>query len=159
MHKDAISLSGLAEKIMFKNSNEQKHYNVPFHEEPVYDDDGIHVKDVKVYDNKVYLINEENKDCFYLLRDNNVGGPSIVFHRYHERDVTRFRTVMRKNGKYVLGQEGKLAKKIVGFDANALYLWSLSQDMPTSTLRYERFSENRNIHELMETTYGFMKLI
>ena len=64
MHKDAVSLSGLAEKIMFKNSNEQVHENVPFYSEPVYDEEGNHLKDVKVYDNKVYLINEENKDCF-----------------------------------------------------------------------------------------------
>ena len=53
MHKDAISLSGLAEKIMFKNSNEQKYENVPFYIEPVMDEEGNHIKDVKVYDNKI----------------------------------------------------------------------------------------------------------
>ena len=40
MHKDAISLSGLAEKIMFNNSNEQLYDNVPFHPEPIYKDEG-----------------------------------------------------------------------------------------------------------------------
>ena len=149
MHKDAISLSGLAEKIMFKNSREQIYENVEFHEEPIYNDDGEHLQNVKVYDNKVYLINEENKDCFYLLRDNNVGGPSIVFHRYHEKDVTTISDVVCKDEKYVLQKEGKLIKKIVGFDANALYLWSLSQDMPTYTLKYETFDDNKKIKELL----------
>ena len=36
MHKYAISLLGLAEIIMFKNSNEQHYDNVPFHLEPIY---------------------------------------------------------------------------------------------------------------------------
>ena len=48
------------------------------------------------------------------------------FHRYHERDVTR----IRKN---------KPCKKIIGYDANALYLWALGQKMPTGpfTIRKE----------------------
>ena len=68
----------------------------------------------------MYLINEENKKCFYKLKYNKVGGPSIVFHRYHEKDVTHISNVVRKYGSYVLGEEGKLVKKIIGFDANAL---------------------------------------
>ena len=159
MLKDAISLSGLAEKIMFKNSNEQKYDEVPFHTEYVYSGANDEFeKEVKVYDNKVYLVNEENKNCFYLLRDNNVGGPSIVFHRYHEKDVTRISFVIRKNKTYILNGEGKLIKKIVGFDANALYLWSLSQYMPTSTLRHEEFIQNKNINELLNTTFGFYEV-
>ena len=143
---------------MFKNSREQKYENVEFHEEPIYNDDGELLHFVKVYDNKVYLINEENKDCFYLLRDNNVGGPSIVFHRFHEKDVPTISDVVCKDEKYILQKEGKLIKKIVGFDANALYLWSLSQDMPTSTLKYETFDDNKNINELLQTTYGFYEV-
>ena len=158
MHKDAISLSGLAEKIMFKNSNEQHYDNVPFHLERIYNEEGEHVDDKPVYDNKVYLINEENKKCFYLLKDNNVGGPSIVFHRYHEKDVTHISNVVRKNGSYVLGEEGKLVKKIIGFDANALYVWSLSQDMPTSTIKYEEFTDHKDITEVLKTTFGFYEV-
>ena len=141
---------------MFKNSNEQHYDNVPFHLERIYNEEGEHVDDKPVYDNKVYLINEENKKCFYLLKVNNVGGPSIVFHRYHEKDVTHISNVVRKNGSYVLGEEGKLVKKIIGFDANALYVWSLSQDMPTSTLQYEAFADNKDINELLKTTFGFL---
>ena len=43
--------------------------------------------------------------------------PSL-FHRYHEKDVTNIR-----------GEE--TCRSIVGYDANALYLWALMQDMPT----------------------------
>ena len=158
MLKDAVSLSGLAEKIMFKNSSEQEYENVPYYEVPIYNSKGEYIKDKKVYDNKIYLINEDNKKCFYLLRENNVGGPSIVFHRYHEKDVTRISNVFRKNKKYILDSEGKIIKKIIGFDANALYLWSLSQYMPTSTLKYEEFSDNKNISDLMASTYGFYEV-
>ena len=98
------------------------------------------------------------KKCLYLLKDNNVGGPSIVFHRYHEKDVTHISNVVRKNGSYVVGEEGKHVKKIIGFDANALYVWSLSQDMPTSTLKYEEFTDNKDINELLKTTFGFYEV-
>ena len=47
-----------------------------------------------------------------------VGGPAIIFHRYHEKDVTKIR-----------GEE--TCRSIVGHDANALSLWALMQDMPT----------------------------
>ena len=59
----------------------------------------------------MYLIDEDNKECFYLLRKNNTGGPSIVFNRYHEKDVTKITRVRRKGDKYILDKEGKLIKK------------------------------------------------
>ena len=65
------------------------------------------------------LIDKDNKDLYYKIKANIVGGPSIVFHRYHETGQTYIR-----NGD-------KLCQKVVGFDANALYLWALMQDMPT----------------------------
>ena len=37
----------------------------------------------------IFLIDEANKICFELFMKNIVGGPSIVFHRHHERDVTQ----------------------------------------------------------------------
>jgi hypothetical protein len=37
------------------------------------------------------LIDEENKDVFYLLKNNICGGPSIVFHRYHEAGQTKIK--------------------------------------------------------------------
>jgi hypothetical protein len=73
------------------------------------------------------LFSEKDKDLYYTMKDNNVGGPSIIFNRYHEKDKTNIRNVeMRKKG-----QEPKPCKKIVGYDANALYLWAMMQPMPT----------------------------
>ena len=65
------------------------------------------------------VFNRTNRDLHKLVKDNIVGGPAIIFHRYHEKDVTKIRG----------GSE--LCRKIVGYDANALYLWAIMQDMPT----------------------------
>jgi G:T-mismatch repair DNA endonuclease (very short patch repair protein) len=69
-----------------------------------------------------------------LFKNNIVGGPIIVFHRYHERDVT---TIRPRNY-----EEPKACKKIIGYDANALYLWSIMQVMPTGHF-VRRKSENQ----------------
>ena len=37
------------------------------------------------------IFNEKNKDLHDLVKDNIVGGPSIIFHRYHEKGVTTLR--------------------------------------------------------------------
>jgi hypothetical protein len=37
------------------------------------------------------LPDEKNKDLYDLYKNNIVGGPSIVFHRYHEKDKTFIR--------------------------------------------------------------------
>ena len=48
---------------------------------------------------------------------------SDLAHRYHEKGVT----TLRQN-EY--GEAACPCRSIVGYDANALYLWSLMQDMP-----------------------------
>ena len=50
---------------------------------------------------------------------NIVGGPSIIFKRYHE-----------KNKSFIRNNVEIPCKKVLGFDANALYLWALDQKMP-----------------------------
>ena len=65
------------------------------------------------------VFNRTNSDLHELVKDNIVGGPAIRFHRYHEKNVTRIRG----------GSEP--CRSIVGYDANALYLWGIMQDMPT----------------------------
>ena len=52
-----------------------------------------------------------------MLKNNIWGGPSIIFNRYQKVN----KTLIRGN---------KLCKNIIGFDANALYLWAIMQDMP-----------------------------
>ena len=51
-----------------------------------------------------------------------VGGPSIVFKRYHESGVTKIRPHRVKTPK--------TCAKIVGYDANALYLSAMARGMP-----------------------------
>ena len=61
------------------------------------------------------LFDQANKDLYHLIRDNNTGGPSIIFHRYREAGKTKIREAERD-------QAAELCQKIVGYDANALYL-------------------------------------
>ena len=66
----------------------------------------------------------DSATLFDLFKENLVGGPAIIFKRYAEAD----KTPIREN-------PNKLCKKVVGYDANALYFWALSQEMPwASTL-------------------------
>ena len=74
------------------------------------------------------VFDQTNSDLHLLVKDNIVGGPAIIFHRYHEKDITKIR-----------GEE--TCRSIVGYDANALYLWALMQDMPTGW--YTRRREER----------------
>ena len=65
------------------------------------------------------VFNKTNSDLQHLVKDNIVGGPAIIFHRYHENNVTSVRG----------GSE--LCCAIVGYGANALYLWALMRAVPT----------------------------
>ena len=65
------------------------------------------------------LFDESNKDLYYTIKDNIIGGPSIIFHRYHKADET-----------FIRGHPDKLCQTVLGLDANALYLWSIGQNMP-----------------------------
>ena len=80
------------------------------------------------------LFDEKNKDLYYLFKKNMVGGPSIIFHRYQEAGKTKIREKeMEEQGK-----EPNMCQTIVGYDANALYLWAIMQDMPTGSLTRQR---------------------
>ena len=60
-------------------------------------------------------------ETYDLLKTGMVGGPAQVFTRYHGKDVTYIRSH--------IGRE-KLCKKIIGYDANALYLYCSGDVMP-----------------------------
>ncbi|KAG3187142.1 hypothetical protein PC128_g12730 [Phytophthora cactorum] len=68
-------------------------------------------------DKLVYSIDREEKEIYGKMKENIAGGPSIIFNRYAKRNETKIR-------------DGKLVKKIIGYDANALYLWALGNYMP-----------------------------
>ncbi|KAL9989202.1 hypothetical protein ACROYT_G003726 [Oculina patagonica] len=62
------------------------------------------------------------KEAYEMLKEAVVGGPSIVFTRYHEVDGTKIRDHQYK--------EPNFCKNIVGYDANALYLSTMLENMP-----------------------------
>ncbi|BFZ13860.1 hypothetical protein BsWGS_16899 [Bradybaena similaris] len=93
MFKDAISVPGITLKFLFKTLPRGVMFS---------------------------LCSEKQKALHTTMRNNITGGPSIIFHRYHEKDVT-----------FIRGNAAKVVKTILGFDANALYLSALMQPMPT----------------------------
>ena len=107
MFKDGVSVPGLTLKYLFSYLSPQTYFS---------------------------LCDKANSDLYHLIRDNNTGGPSIIFHRYHEAGKTKIRESEK-------GQAAKLCEKIVGYDANALYLWALMQNMPTGSYT-RRMAEN-----------------
>jgi len=62
------------------------------------------------------------------------GGPSIIFHRFHEAGKTKTREAEKS-------QDVKLWEKIVGYDADALILWAVMQNKPTGSYT-RRLAEN-----------------
>ena len=62
--KDYVTLPGVARKMLYESS-----------------------------DSKFSLINHENADFYYTIKKNIVGGPSIIFSRYHGKDVTNIKNV------------------------------------------------------------------
>ena len=88
------------------------------------------------------IFNQTNSDLHKLVKDNIVGGPAIIFHRYHKKDVTKIRG------------GGETCRSIVGYDANALYLWALMQDMPTGW--YVRRREENGFRPQQAQPYGQM---
>ncbi|XP_066285616.1 uncharacterized protein [Branchiostoma lanceolatum] len=97
MFKDGISVPGLTMKYLFMDIGD------------------------------TYFTCMDNEDAYKLFKNNIVGGPSIIFHRY----------LMRENGR-----EPKTCQKVIGYDANALYLWSLMQGMPTGCYIRRRAEED-----------------
>ena len=73
----------------------------------------------KPTDSKFYLFTESDKDLLEKIREDMLGGPSIVF--------TRKNVVEEKFSR----NSTNLCKSIVGKDANQLYPYSMCQPMPT----------------------------
>ncbi|XP_053391895.1 uncharacterized protein LOC128554634 [Mercenaria mercenaria] len=90
--KTAISVPGIARQLLFRSAKEQ---NANF-----------------------ALFDKDNADLYQTVKQNIVGGPSLILTRYHRAGQTRIR-----DGKNICGS-------ILGFDANALYLWAIGQPMP-----------------------------
>jgi hypothetical protein len=85
MFNDGISVHGLTLKYMFQDL--PNYFTIP---------------------------DKRNNDLHRLLKENIVGGTSIVFHRYHERNVTTITPA-----EY---DDPIQCKKIIGFDANVVFM-------------------------------------
>src|SRR6218665_2346400 len=93
-------------------------------------------------DKVIYSIEEEQKYIYHMMKRNIAGGPSIIFTRYAERNKTRIRGL-------------KKFKKVIGYDANALYLWCLGFDMPCGRLTLE---DPPAIDDIMnDKAFGFLE--
>ena len=56
-----------------------------------------------------------------------VGGPSIIFHRYHESGATKLRD-------HLYGEAAKTCQSIVGYDANVLYYGASCKICPVDVM-------------------------
>ena len=68
-----------------------------------------------------------------MLKEAVVGGPSLVFTRYREVGVTKIRSHQTA--------EPHLCKRILGYDANALYLSTMVRKMPCGKERVVHYSD------------------
>ena len=98
MFKDGISVPGLTLKYLFNTIDPTK--------------------------TSFTLFDKYNSDVHDLIKQWNVGGPSIVFNRYQESGVTKI-------NEHLYGAAAKLCQSVVGYDANSLYLACLMEAMPT----------------------------
>ena len=65
-----------------------------------------------------HFFNNKNKAIYKLIKDNTVGGPSIIFNSHHEAG----KALIRNN-------PNKPCEQIVRYDAKVLYLWAIDQPM------------------------------
>ncbi|RAW21813.1 hypothetical protein PC110_g21746, partial [Phytophthora cactorum] len=72
-------------------------------------------------DRLVFSIDKEESEIYAKMKANIAGGPSIICNRYAKRNETKIRG-------------DKICKKIIGYDANALYLCALGNEMPCGRL-------------------------
>ncbi|KAL5262624.1 hypothetical protein ACHWQZ_G008128 [Mnemiopsis leidyi] len=79
-----------------------------------------------------HLFSKRHSDLVKLFLAQNVGGPALIFDRYQEVGVTKI-------GHDI---DAPFTKKILGLDANALYLWCTAQDMATGIYIRRRADDN-----------------
>ena len=127
LFKDGVSLPGLVLKYLIRSTKDEFYL---FGEEDKIDE------------------REQRNNLLYLLKDSIVGGPSIIFNRYHEANKTYIR-----NGD-------KICKKIIGYDANALYLWAISQKMPTGKHNHIKNYDLQQLEQdiINDKLFGFVQV-
>ena len=102
----------------------------------------------KSTDSKFYPFTESDKDLLEKIREDMVGGPSIVFTRKAVVDETFIR------------KSSNLCKSIVGIDASQLYPYSMCQPMPTGLYtRWEYYSENKRFTARQNKSLSFENMV
>ena len=101
----------------------------------------------KSTDVKFYPFTEADKDLLEKIREDVVGGPSIVFTRKAVVDETFIR------------KSTNICKSIVGIDASQLYPYSMCQPMPTGLYtRWDIDSETSRFTPRQNKTRSFESL-
>ena len=73
-----------------------------------------------------HFFNNKNKAIYKLIKDNIVGGPSIIFNSHHEAGKA-----------FIRNNPNKSCEQIAGYDAKVLYLWAIDQPMHSGYLCYD----------------------
>ena len=102
----------------------------------------------KSTDLKFYPFTESAKDLLEKIREDMVGGPSIVFTRKAAVDETFIR------------KSTNLCKSIVGIDASQLYPYSMCQPMPTGLYtRWNYDTESQKFMPRQNKTRSFENMV
>ena len=102
----------------------------------------------KSTDAKFYPFTEGDKDQLDKVREDVVGGPSIVFTRKANVDET------------FIGKSTNICKSIVGIDATQLYFHSMCQPMPTGLyIRWDIDSETSRFLPWPNKTRSFGNMV
>ena len=97
---------------------------------------------------KIYPFTETDKDLLQKIREDMVGGPSIVFTRITMVDETFIRN------------SGNICKSIVGVDASQLYASSICQPMPTGLYtRWENDTESNRFKPQQSKSRNFENMV
>ena len=102
----------------------------------------------KSTDAKFYPITEGDKDLLEKIRDDVVGGPSIIFTRKAVVDETFIRN------------STNICKSIVGIDASQIYPYSMCQAMPAGLYtRWYIDSETSRFTPGQNKTHSFENMV
>ena len=118
------------------------------------------MKAIKRYESRyplIRIVDNIKKIVFDKLKSNICGGASIIYHRYHEKDKTEITRVHYniQDKTFYHDKKGQSVQNITGFDANALYLYCLGQDMPCGKLEWE---ETNDLSIINNEFYGYLEV-
>ena len=95
----------------------------------------------------LYALRRDEKDLHEAREIRYCRGPFLIFTRYHEKGITKIRQT-----EY--WETARICRSIVGYDANALYLWSMMQYLLTGL--YTRRREENEFRPKSAQLHGQM---